>query len=83
MHMQQYACLVFVVDPTRCMVFDYGKYIQQAQSTAVAIPRSPLFSVSLFSLLFSIFFCLLYFEFCFTWRVESEDVYRLYVAVLH
>ena len=29
MHVQQYACLVFVVDHTRCMVFDYGKYIQQ------------------------------------------------------
>ena len=29
MHLQQYACLVFVVDHTRCMVFDYGKYIEQ------------------------------------------------------
>ena len=29
MHVQQYACLVFVVDHTRCMVFDYGTYIQQ------------------------------------------------------
>ena len=29
MHVQQYACLVFVVDHTICMVFDYGKYIQQ------------------------------------------------------
>ena len=29
MHVQQYACLVLVVDHTRCMVFDYGKYIQQ------------------------------------------------------
>ena len=28
MHVQQNACLVFVVDHTRCMVFDYGKYIQ-------------------------------------------------------
>ena len=54
MHVQQYACLVFVVDHTRYMVFDYDKYLQhkQEQSTAVAIPRSPLFSVSLSSLLF-------------------------------
>ena len=29
MHVQQYACLFFVVDHTRCMVFDYGKYTQQ------------------------------------------------------
>ena len=29
MHVQQYACLVFVLDYTRCMVFDYVKYIQQ------------------------------------------------------
>ena len=52
--MDVYACLVFVVDHTRYMVFDYDKYLQhkQEQSTAVAILRSPLFSVSLFSLLF-------------------------------
>ena len=49
----------------------------RAQSTAVAIPRSPLLSVSLFSLLFYLFFCLLYFEFCLTWRAESEDVYQV------
>ena len=29
MHVQQYVCLVFVVDHTTCMVFDYGKYIRQ------------------------------------------------------
>ena len=29
MHVQQYACLVFVVVHTKCMVFDFGKYIQQ------------------------------------------------------
>ena len=32
---------------------------------------------------FSLFFCLLYFVFCLIWRAESEDAYRLYVAVLH
>ena len=50
----------------------------RAQSTAVAIPRFPLFSVSSFSLLFSLFFCLLYFKFCLTWRAESEDVKQQY-----
>ena len=90
--LQQYACLVFVVDHTRCMVFDYGKLIQQKElyilyhPFIISIYYGPTFTTTvsivskrLISLLFlfSSVFCILNFVLLGEPRAKMFIIYML------